>query len=159
MGLMESFLGSLKINEEGIDDGGDYYDEVDSPEEVSRVSSKTEQTSEEPRKTSFAPRTNSAKNRKLGNGMEVCVIKPVSTDDAREIIDTLLSNHTVVLNVEGLDIKIAQRIIDFSSGAAYAMSGNFQKISNFIFIITPQSVDISGDFSSMLNDSFDVPEF
>ena len=52
-----------------------------------------------------------------GSGMEVCVIKPNSMEDTREIADTLLANCTVVLNVEGIDVKVAQRIIDFSSGS------------------------------------------
>lgn len=40
--------------------------------------------------------------------MQVCVIKPTSVEDAREITETLLENRTVVLNVEGLDVEIAQ---------------------------------------------------
>ena len=88
-------------------------------------------------------------------GMQVCVIKPTSVEDAREITETLLENRTVVLNVEGLDVEIAQRIIDFTSGSCFAISGNLQKISNYIFIITPASVDISGDFLSLM-DSFET---
>lgn len=95
--------------------------------------------------------------RKIANGMEVCVIKPTSVDDAREITDTLLSNRTVVLNMEGLDVEVAQRIIDFTSGSTYAISGNLQKISHYIFIITPKTVDISGDFQEILSGAFDVP--
>ena len=82
--------------------------------------------------------------------MLVCVINPTSVEDAREITETLLNNRTVVLNVEGLDVEIAQRIIDFTSGSCFAISGNLQKISNYIFIITPASVDISGDFISLV---------
>lgn len=159
MGLMDALLNNLKINEDDYDDNGDFYDDADAPEEVNKASSKSEQPNEEPRKPSFSSRSNASKSKKLGNGMEVCVIKPVDISDSREIIDTLLSNHTVVLNVEGLDVGIARRIIDFISGAIYAMGGNFQNISNFIFLATPQSVDISGDFSTVLNDSFDNPEF
>ncbi len=92
-----------------------------------------------------------------GTGMEVCVIKPTTVEDAREITETLLANRTVVLNLEGLDVDIAQRIIDFTSGSCFAMSGNLQKISHYIFIITPASVDISGDFQEILSGSFDVP--
>ncbi len=92
-------------------------------------------------------------------GMEVCVIKPHSMEDAREITETLLANCTVVLNMEGLDLEIAQRIIDFASGSCYAIDGNLQKISNYIFIITPSSVDISGDFQEILTGAFDVPSF
>ena len=61
------------------------------------------------------------------------------------------------MNVEGLDVDIAQRIIDFTSGSCYAISGNLQKISHYIFIITPSSVDISGDFQDIFNDSFEMP--
>ena len=92
-----------------------------------------------------------------GANMEVCVIKPIKVDDAREISETLLSGRTVILNLEGLDLEIAQRIIDFTSGATFAISGNLQKISNYIFLVTPTNVDISGDLQDLLNTSFDVP--
>ena len=89
--------------------------------------------------------------------MEVCVIKPTTVDDAREITETLLGGSTVILNLEGLDLEVAQRIIDFTSGATFAINGNLQKISNFIFLVTPTNVDISGDLHDLLNSSFDVP--
>ena len=53
-------------------------------------------------------------------------------------------------------MEIAQRIIDFTSGAAYSMEGNLQKISNYIFIATPQSVELSGDFQNILAANSDV---
>jgi len=52
-------------------------------------------------------------------------------------------------------MEVAQRIFDFSSGACFALNGNLQKVSKFIFLITPSNVDISGDLSDILNDSFD----
>ena len=81
-------------------------------------------------------------------GMEVCIIKPTSVNDAREVTDTLLATSTVVLNLEGLDVEIAQRIIDFTSGSCYAVHGNVMKISHYIFVITPANVDVSGDIST-----------
>lgn len=94
--------------------------------------------------------------RNNGISMEVCVIKPNSVEDAREITETLLSGRTVILNLEGMDLEVAQRIIDFTSGATYAISGNLQKISNYIFLVTPTNVDISGDLQDLLNTSFDA---
>ena len=85
------------------------------------------------------------------------LIKPTSVEDAREITETLLSNRAVVLNLEGLDMELAQRIIDFTSGSTFAIDGNLQKISNYIFIITPPSVDISGDFQDILTGAIDLP--
>lgn len=89
-----------------------------------------------------------------GNG--VCVIKPTSIDDGREICDKLLDGRTVILNLEGQEIEVAQSIIYFTSGAAYAIKGNLQKISNYIFLITPYGVDISGDINDIIGNSFDM---
>ena len=86
--------------------------------------------------------------------MEVCVIKPTTIEDEIEITETLLNGRTVVINMEGLSVDIAQRIIDFTSGSCFAIDGNLQKISNFIFIVTPAAVDISGDFQNIM-DAFD----
>ncbi|MBO5597489.1 cell division protein SepF [Oribacterium sp. NK2B42] len=88
--------------------------------------------------------------------MEVTMIKPTSMDDSRDICDYLLDGKAVVLNMEGLHMEIAQRIIDFTSGAAYSMNGNLQKISNYIFIATPQSVELSGDFQNILAGTSDA---
>ena len=91
--------------------------------------------------------------------MEVCVIKPRNMEDCSEITDTLVEGCTVILSMEGIDLDLAQRIIDFASGSSYALRGNLRKISNYIFIVTPTGVDISGDYQEYLNDSFDIPAF
>lgn len=164
MGVMDKFLNYMKLNDE--DDGyydDDYYDdESDAPvEKKSKIKSisKADSYDDEDRPKKAAPKVTpmrpTAKKANVG-GMEVCVIKPTSVEDAREITETLLSNRTVVLNMEGLDVDIAQRIIDFTSGSCFAIDGNLQKISHFIFIITPASVDISGDFQEILSGSMNV---
>lgn len=161
MGLMDSFINAMKISEGNEDDGmfedDGYYDDEDVMEEKSPVSSKSQDPVSEPKRQPTRNITPVRQKKVVGSGMEVCVIKPTSVEDAREITETLLANRTVVLNMEGLDVDIAQRIIDFTSGSCYAISGNLQKISHYIFIITPASVDISGDFQEILSGSFDVP--
>ena len=159
MGLMDSFISAMKISEGNDDDMFEDDDEYLDDEDVAteRVASKAE-TVNEPKRQPVSRITPVRQQKKvIGSGMEVCVIKPNSVEDAREITETLLANRTVVLNMEGLDVDIAQRIIDFTSGSCYAISGNLQKISHYIFIITPASVDISGDFQEILSGSFDVP--
>ncbi len=91
--------------------------------------------------------------------MEVCVIKPNSMEDTREIADTLLDDCTVLLNLEGIDVEVAQRVIDFSSGTCYALGGSLQKVSSYIFVLTPANVEISGDFQQILNNNFNMPSF
>lgn len=159
MSVMDKFLNAMKLN----DEEDDYYDDDfydDEPEPAKRPSGNAREAApaEEPVKKQPAKVTPLRQMKKMpGTGMEVCVIKPTTMEDAREITETLLANRTVILNLEGLDMGIAQRIIDFTSGSCFAMSGNLQKISRYIIIITPASVDISGDFQEILSSSFDVP--
>ncbi len=163
MGVMDKFLNYMKLNEDEDDYYDDDYLEDGAVEEKNQRNRLLPMTTvifaeDKPAKKSLpkvTPMRQTAK--KTGNGMEVCVIKPTSIEDAREITETLLANRTVVLNLEGLDVDIAQRIIDFTSGSCFAISGNLQKISHYIFIITPAVVDISGDFQDIFGGSFDVP--
>ncbi len=158
MGVMDKFLNYMKLNE----DEDDFYNDFDEEEIEEPRKQPTKEVAEDiddriirkpaPKVTPIPRQV-----KKTGTGMEVCVIKPTSVEDAREITETLLANRTVVLNLEGIDVDIAQRIIDFTSGSTFAISGNLQKISHYIFIITPPSVDISGDFQEILAGSFDVP--
>lgn len=167
MSALNKFIGFMSMNgaeddfDEDYDDNSGYLDD-DYEEEAPAPATTVFASPAEPEKEYEAPkaakRYNSNKvapmksrrsSMNLGSGLEVCVIKPVSIDEARTVTETLLQNRAVVLNLEGLDVEIAQRIIDFTSGSCYAINGNLQKISNYIFIITPQSVEISGDFQDI----------
>ena len=168
MGVMDKFLNYMKLNDEDDDYYDDGYlddeepDEAPAPRRSQPSKSAARERDEEqdeapaPRRVSHpAPASKVTPMRQGGRkapsgGMEVCVIKPTTVEDAREITETLLGNRTVVMNLEGLDVDIAQRILDFTSGSCYAIGGNLQKISLYIFIITPASVDISGDFQEIL---------
>lgn len=174
MGVMDKFLTYMKLNDNEDDDDYDdgYLDDGDDEEDApaprkSFVQKPARDEDEEEEEAPVVPKrpvsrpsaanTNkvmpmrsSGRRAQVGGGMEVCVIKPSSFEDARDITETLLKNRTIVMNLEGLDVDIAQRILDFTSGSCFAIGGNLQKISMYIFIITPSSVDISGDFQEIL---------
>ena len=160
MGVMDKFINYMKLNDDDDFYDDDYDDEpiIDNRSQKQYVVKDDVIVEDERTVKKTTPKVTPMRpTKKTGNGMEVCVIKPTSIEDAREITETLLANRTVVLNLEGLDVDIAQRIIDFTSGSCFAISGNLQKISHYIFIITPAIVDISGDFQEILSGSFDVP--
>lgn len=92
-------------------------------------------------------------------GMEVCVLRPVTFNESSDICDVLLSGRAVVINLEGIDVELAQRIIDFISGSCYAMNGNIKQISSYIIIITPESIDISGDLQDIVPSGAAIPPF
>ncbi len=168
---LDNLLKYMKLNEED-DYDDDYLDDEDEMDEdvmpprksvaPAKQVRETVEYEERPRKVTQPKVTpirqsSMAKKPQPAGGMEVCVIKPTSFEESREITETLLSNRTVVLNLEGLDMNIAQRIVDFASGSTFAIGGNLQKISYYIFIITPPTVDISGDFSDIFGGALDMP--
>ena len=181
MSIVDSILNVMHMNPDDDDDYyDDYYDDEEDDDEIKdrkpvrrNTKKEAEEYSYKPTSTSNQPidinrnRDRAAKTtakvtpmrptkKTPATGMEVCIVKPTSFEDAREITETLLMNRSVILNVEGLDVDIAQRIIDFSSGSCFAISGNLQKISNYIFIITPANVEISGDFQNLI-DAYGAP--
>ena len=96
--------------------------------------------------------------RKTPLGLEVCIMKPTSFDDSQDICDVLLNGRAVVVNLEGFDPGEAQRIMDFISGAVYAINGKLHQISKYIFIFSPDNIDISGDYLDLVpEEGFGVP--
>jgi len=82
--------------------------------------------------------------------MEVVVTAPGSYDDAQTACDYIKTKKPVVVNLEKVEMHIAQRIMDFLSGACYSLNGSVQRVSNNIFIIAPENVDISANFKEEL---------
>ncbi len=156
MSILTRLMSTMRLTEDEDDDyyldGDDSYDdEEERPRRgfFSRRQEEEDYEEEAEPKNRFLGRS-SAKVVPMRRGMEVTMIKPTTMEDSREICDYLLAGKAVVLNMEGIHMELAQRIIDFTSGAAYSIGGNLQKISNYIFIATPQSVELSGDFQDIL---------
>ena len=156
MSFLGKIMDTMRLNDDEDDDyflDDDYEDEKPARKNLFKKQTADDLDDYEEEEPRFLPRhTNSNKGvpMRRGNGMEVSLIKPTSLDDAKEICDYLLAGKAVVLNMEGIHTETAQRIIDFTSGSTYSMNGNLQKISNYIFIATPQSVELSGDFQDLL---------
>lgn len=153
MSLLSKLMESLRLNDEDVDDyfGPEDDYEEDRPKKGLFSSPRDEEEyydDDEPKSKFFS---RSPKVVPMKRPMEVSMIKPTSIEDSREICDYLLAGKAVVLNMEGIHTEVAQRIIDFTSGATYSMNGNLQKISNYIFIATPDSVELSGDFQDLLS--------
>lgn len=92
-------------------------------------------------------------------GEIVKVIKPQEFNEAQIVADFLKEGKTIVVNLEGIEISQAQRIIDFIGGASFAVDGTLKAISNNIFIVAPGNIEVSGDLrDEIISDSMLSPE-
>jgi cell division inhibitor SepF len=73
----------------------------------------------------------------------VHVVEPQSFNDAQEVGDRLKANQPVILNLQGLSRELQRRLIDFSSGLAYAVGGQMQKVNDQVFLLKPSDVEVS----------------
>jgi cell division inhibitor SepF len=78
--------------------------------------------------------------------VRLVIIQAESFECTQDICDHLKAKKPVVVNLEIVDNDTARRIIDFLSGAVYAVDGNIQKVSNSIFLIAPHNIDIENEF-------------
>ncbi|HIU35601.1 MAG TPA: cell division protein SepF [Candidatus Fimenecus excrementigallinarum] len=152
-----SFLDKVKNMVNVSED--DYYDELESDD----FQQPAPEEPEEPRRTSRRARERDRdRDRDSGNNvvnihttarLQVVLAKPESFEEARAVADNLNEKHTVVLNLESANREVARRLVDFLSGVAYANGGQFKRVANSTFIITPYNVDVMGDLLDELENN------
>lgn len=83
-------------------------------------------------------------------GESVKVIRAQTFNEAQIVAEFLKEGKTIVVNLEGIEIGKAQRIIDFIGGASFAVDGSLKAISNNIFIVAPGNIEVTGDLREEL---------
>jgi cell division inhibitor SepF len=73
----------------------------------------------------------------------VHVVEPHGFNDAQEVGDRLKANQPVIVNLQGLGRDLQRRLIDFSSGLAYAVGGTMSRVADQVFLLTPADVEVS----------------
>lgn len=84
--------------------------------------------------------------------VRVILCEPRSYDEAQQIADHLRSRRSAVVNLQRVRTEQAVRIVDFLSGTVYALNGGISKVGPNIFLCTPDSVEIQGAITEMLED-------
>ena len=88
-----------------------------------------------------------------GNGGGVAsmhVVTPRSFNDAQQVADEFKRSKPVIINLQSTDRELSKRLIDFSSGMTYALGGGMQRISQGIFLLTPENVEVSAEEKARL---------
>ncbi|MDO4744044.1 MAG: cell division protein SepF [Clostridia bacterium] len=134
------------LNLIGFETADDYEDELIDSSEFSNSTSFEADESE----TLDSGKRNKVVKIHTTAQLKLVVMQPESFEDARDIANHLKSKKPVVMNLESVERDVARRIVDFLSGAVYALDGNIQKVSNGIFLIAPYNVGIMGDFKDEL---------
>ncbi|MBE6781924.1 MAG: DUF552 domain-containing protein [Ruminococcaceae bacterium] len=143
MAIKDMFKSFVSINDGDLED--ETFENAETVEEPVRV-----------KREPVYRRSADRRNAPSGAAMKVVIVRPEVFDEVATIADHLVSGKTVVLNLETANKDICRRIVDFMSGAAYALSCKLKKVANNTFIIVPENTDIAGE---LVLDDFDEQNY
>ena len=148
------------------EDYDDYDEELDEYEEpVSEAAPRTRRpspfattaTSAAPAAAAAAPVSAPAATPSFGGQVlnmnsgkqEVVLFHAKTFDDAAKAADELCKRKAVILNMENVDKALTRRVVDFLSGAVYALDGRVKKVAQSTYLFCPHNMDVTGDLENI----------
>ena len=71
------------------------------------------------------------------------VYHPKNVADLQRIIALLKAKKGVVIDFKNLSGVTAQRLLDYLSGAVFAIEGKLDKLDDFKYLVTPKGVEMA----------------
>ncbi len=71
------------------------------------------------------------------------VYTPKTADDVQTVIDFLKLHKSAIVNLDDVEETVSQRVLDFVSGAIYALNGSVHRVAGNIFLLSPEGVGIT----------------
>ena len=83
------------------------------------------------------------------NKQEVVLFHAKTFDDAAKAVDELCKRKAIILNMENVDKSLTRRVVDFLSGAVYALDGRVKKVAQSTYLFCPHNMDVTGDLENL----------
>ncbi|WP_336216582.1 cell division protein SepF [Nonomuraea sp. LPB2021202275-12-8] len=112
-------LGGIDHYDEGYDDDGQYEEE-------------------------YMPATERAARRWRSSieSSRIVMVQPLKYNDAPLIGQYFRDGQTVIMDVTGMPMPEATRMVDFAAGLAYGCEGRIERIADRVFLLAPAHVEI-----------------
>ena len=145
--------------DEDYDDGMDEYEEETVKEAAPRTrrpnpfaAAQAAEAPEAPAAAAAAPASGfsgQVLNMSSGTKQEVVLVHAQTFEDAAKAADELRRKRAVILNMENVDKALTRRVVDFLSGAVYAMDGHVKKVAQATYLFCPHNMDVVGDLENI----------
>lgn len=146
-GLMKRTMSYFGMADVVDDDEEEAFDEQEETETESSFDSDRSVTPLPA--TQSTPKTSQRKTATpfQGRVSRITTIHPHSYEDAQLVGRALRDGVPVVLNLTGVSEAVAYRIVDFSSGVVFGVSGSIERVTPRVFLLSPARVDIVAEDS------------
>lgn len=130
-------------NDEYEDEEEYFYDD----EEMDEPQARGSYDDEKPRRTMRKPKVVPMQD-KRNIKQSVVIYSPKSYNDAQPLVMQLIQHKHVIIKLDKVERRVAQRILDFMSGAAYASDAQVTEVSKgsiYLFASNQTYIDKSDD--------------
>lgn len=68
------------------------------------------------------------------------VFRPKSLNEVENLIDKMKGQEGIIVDLNKVGLQQAQRMLDFLSGAVYALNGTVKHLKDRIYVFSPQGI-------------------
>ena len=72
-------------------------------------------------------------------------------EEVEPIISKQRGNKIVLVNTTSMETKIAQRLVDFISGACCVLGAQLQEVEQRVYLLSPSNVEVSNELRSEIS--------
>lgn len=76
---------------------------------------------------------------------EILTVNPRAYKDVQSIAEAFREGVPVIMNLSQMPEGDARRLIDFASGLASGLYGKIERVTNKVFLLSPEHVAVSGE--------------
>ena len=76
---------------------------------------------------------------------EILTVNPRAYKDVQSIAEAFREGVPVIMNLSQMPEPDARRLIDFASGLASGLYGKIERVTNKVFLLSPEHVAVSGE--------------
>lgn len=76
---------------------------------------------------------------------QITTIHPTSYNEAKLIGDSFRQGIPVIMNVTDIQESEAKRLVDFSAGLVFGLGGRISRVTNKVFLLTPEEIDVKAE--------------
>lgn len=128
----------------GLVDYDEDFEELDDIEKEEEVVSQVEPIISKQKRNNVVNIHNAA-------SAKIMVVKPTSYEEAREIAESIKNRKIVVVNTTTMETKIAQRLVDFISGACYVLGASLQEVEHRVYLLSPSNVEVTNELKTEIS--------
>jgi cell division inhibitor SepF len=123
-----------------------YDDEPMPAAPVAPVSRADRAERHETKRAEVTPLRRPAQSRHAAPGMnEILTVHPRQYRDAQLIAQTFREGVPVIVNLSQMSAPDAKRLIDFACGLTEGLYGKIERVTNQVFLLSPEHVAVSGE--------------